>query len=143
MKSPQQIKNEVEKKNKTKKKFKKSHGKLGYKKLYISNMVVTGKIKLNKLISTEQGNTLMRKFGWMWINEECSPILSKTIQLRKDNKMSIHHKIKQPYVSIWTSGAINIVGVTSMKEAKKVYDLVLKDLKKVCPAKLKEVTSND
>jgi len=117
--------------------IKKSHGKLGYKKLYISNMVVTGKISLNRLISVEEGNKLINNFGWMWINEERSPILSKTIQLRKEQVLSVHKKIKQPYVSIWTSGAINIVGVKSMKEAKQVYEIVLKDLKKICPKKLK------
>ncbi len=118
------------------KKIKPSKGKLGYKKLYISNMVVTGKILLNKLISVEEGNKLISNFGWMWINEEYSPIISKTIQLRKEKKLSVHKKIKQPYVSIWTSGAINIVGVVSMKEAKQIYEIVLKDLKKVCPKKL-------
>ena len=99
-------------------------------------MVVTGKIGLNKLISVEEGNKLINNFGWMWINEECSPIIAKTIQLRKENNLSTHHKIKQPYVSIWTSGAINIVGVVSMKEAKQVYNLVLNDLKRVIPKKI-------
>lgn len=126
-----------EKEKLRKKKVKPSNGKLGYKKLYISNMVVTGKILLNKLISVEEGNKLINKYGFMWINEEYSPILSKRIELRKEKKLSVHGKIKQPYVSIWTSGAINIVGVKSMKEAKQVYDIVLSDLKKVCPKKLK------
>lgn len=116
--------------------MKKSKGKLGYKKLYVSNMVVTGKIKLNRLISVDEGNKLVNLFNWMWINEECSPILSKTIRLRKEERISVQNKIKQPYVSIWTSGAINIVGVISMKEAKQVYEIVLKDLRKVCPKKL-------
>ena len=123
------------------KKIKPSNGKLGYRKLYVSNMVVTGKILLNKLMSVDEGNELIEKYGWMWINEEYSPILSKRIELRKEQKLSVQGKIKQPYVSIWTSGAINIVGVRSMKEAKQVYEIVLKDLKKICPKKLNTSTT--
>ncbi len=117
--------------------MKKSKGKLGYKKLYVSNMVVTGKIKLNRLISVKEGNKLVNDFGYMWVNEEVSPILSKSLKgFRKEERMSVHNKIKQPYVSIWTSGAINIVGVKSMKEAKQVYEIVISELKKVCKKKL-------
>ena len=109
--------------------------KLDYVKLYVSNMVVSGKIKLNKLISVSDGDKLVDKLDWMWINER-APMLSKVIMLRTDNKKSVRNNIKQPYVSIWSTGAINILGVISMKEAKQVYNIVLKDLSEICPKKI-------
>ena len=109
--------------------------KLDYVKLHVSNMVVSGKIKLNKLISVKDGDKLVDKLDWMWVNEQ-APILAKVIMLRKGNQKSVRNNIKQPYVSIWSTGSINILGVTSMKEAKQVYQIVLKDLRSICPKKI-------
>ncbi|MFQ5531664.1 MAG: hypothetical protein ACE5ES_03560, partial [Candidatus Nanoarchaeia archaeon] len=63
-----------------------------------------------------------------------SPILQKRIF--KEGK-SVHHKQKCICVSLWTSGAINIVGAVSRKEGNQGYDLAVNDLKKVCRSVLK------
>lgn len=105
--------------------------------LKISNMVLTGRIPIEGKISNEEANKMIQRFNWMCLNEENSPILSKRIVLREKIKFSVHGKEKQPYVSIWHSGAINIVGVLSRKEANKVYEIVINELKKIFPKKLK------
>jgi len=100
--------------------------------LRISNMVFTGKLPFVKKFNEAERERLINKADFMIVNEENSPILSKRIPLRKNPKLSVHNKEKQPYVSIWYTGAINIVGVISRKEADEVYEIVLKDIKRVC-----------
>jgi len=100
-------------------------------KLRISNMVFTGKMPFKRKLKINEGNELIKKYNWFLVNEENSPILSKRIKLREKIELSVHNKEKQPYVSIWYSGAINIVGVISRKEANQVYNIVIKELKKV------------
>jgi len=105
--------------------------------LKISNIVFTGRLPFKRKLKREEIDKLIIKFNWFYINEEISPILSKKIKIREKREFSVQRKEKQPHVSIWSSGAINIVGVVSRKEANQVYDLVIKDLKKVCPENLK------
>lgn len=105
--------------------------------LRVSNIVMTGRIPLKSKISQEEANKLIERFDYVCVNEENSPILSKRIKLRERVEFSVHGKEKQPFVSVWHSGAINIVGVVSRQEANKVYEIVLNELKRVCPKKLK------
>jgi len=106
-------------------------------KLRITNMIFSGRMPFKRKLKTEEGDKLVFRFNWQWINEEISPIISKRMKIRKIKKLNVHGKIKQPYVSIWCSGAINIVGVVNRKEANQVYDLVIKDLKKISRTLLK------
>lgn len=105
--------------------------------LRISNMIMTGKMPFKKKLNEIEVTRLINNCDWMLINEEISPILSKTMPIRKYPKLSVHGKIKQPYVSIWTSGSINILGIINKEEGNKVYDLVMNDLKKYCKRVLK------
>ena len=105
--------------------------------LRITNMVFTGKLPFKHKLREIEKHRLVMKADFMVVNEEISPILSKRVRIRKKIEVSVHGKEKQPYVSIWSSGAINIVGVRSRPEANKVYDLVLKDIKKLSPRVLK------
>ena len=100
--------------------------------LRISNIVFTGRMPFKRKLKVSEGNKLIYNLNWRWINEEVSPILVRKVKIRKNIKKSVHGKEKQPYVSIWCSGAINIVGVVSRKEANEVYDIVINDLKKSC-----------
>ena len=100
--------------------------------LRISNIVFTGKMPFKKKYNEEEKKRLCERAGYIVVNEENSPILSKSVPIRNKEELSVHGKVKQPYVSIWFSGAINIVGVISVKEANKVYEIVMKDIKKYC-----------
>lgn len=101
--------------------------------LRISNMIFTGRMWDGVKLKEEEIKRLIRKgeLNWMIINEDISPILSAYIE-RPKKEIGNHGQRKCFYVSIWTSGAINIVGVRSRKEANYVYNLVMKDIKKFC-----------
>ena len=101
--------------------------------LRISNMIFTGRIWEGVKLNEAEVKRLIFKgtLNWMMINEDVSPIISAHID-RPKKELSVHRKQKCFYVSIWTSGAINIVGVRSRKEANEVYDKVFKDIKKCC-----------
>jgi hypothetical protein len=117
--------------------IKQTNGNLNHKDLYVSNMIVTGQIKLKHMFTINEGNKLMNKFNYMWFNEEISPVLSKVVEIRKNPEIK-RGKPKQPYVSLWANGKINIVGVLSLKEANQVYDIVLSEVKKTFPKKVEE-----
>ena len=102
--------------------------------LRITNMIFTGRIWEGKKLIHKEVSKLIKKgaISWMMVNEDISPIISAYITKPK-KELNVHRKFKCFYVSIWTSGAINIVGVRSRKEANYVYDLVVKDIKRLCP----------
>ncbi len=52
-------------------------------------------------------------------------------------KISVHHKEKAPYVTIFALGGIIIVGLKNKKEADVIYNLVIKDIKKVSKGLIK------
>ena len=94
--------------------------------LRISNMIVTGFI--GKKVNIQN---LIKNSKWLWEinNEDMSPIYATRII--KDKKiLNVQHKPKSIYVSLWSSGAVNIVGVTKFKDAKEVYKKLLKELRK-------------
>lgn len=98
--------------------------------LKVSNMVFTGRLPFKRKLKTEETHKLVTNFDYFCVNEECSPIFGKRIKIREKISYSVHHKEKQPYVSIWCSGAIIITGVVSKNEANKIYDIVISELKK-------------
>ncbi len=97
--------------------------------LKIVNMVLTTRLPFSRKLNIKDIKKLINKFGYMGVNEECSPIYCKRVKIREKIELSIHKKEKQPYVSLWCSGALIIVGVRSKKEASQVYDIVINELK--------------
>ena len=99
--------------------------------LRISNVVCTGKLPFNKKINFAK---IVKKsnFDWVIVNEEICPIL-QVFFLRKEKDLNVHIKRKRICISIWYSGAVNIVGVLSLAEAQKYYDKVTIEIKKICP----------
>lgn len=105
--------------------------------LRISNMVFTGKMPFKRKMREIETQRLVMKGSYFVINEEVSPIFMKKMCIRKNPELSVHKKLKQPCAFIWTSGSINITGLLNRQEANKVYDLVMKDIKKFCGRVLK------
>ena len=105
--------------------------------LRVSNMVITGKMPFKKKLNEAERKRLVLKGGYFLINEDTSPIFMKKMQIRKKVIISVHNKQKIPVAFIWTSGAINIVGVLNKKEGDIIYGLVMKDIKKYCKRVLK------
>ena len=97
-------------------------------KLRVVNVICTGRLPFKKL----DFHKIMEKsfMDWNLVNEEMSPILSVRFK-RKDGKKNVHHKKKCICVSIWTSNAINIVGLRSLQEGNKYYDKILKELNRI------------
>jgi hypothetical protein len=106
--------------------------------LKVSNLVMSGRIPLKRRISVKDFDLLIKKFNWMEISmgENYGARFSKKFYIRDKKEMSVHHKEKQPYCTIFSPGGIIIVGLRTKKEADIVYNLVLEDLKKVIPKKL-------
>lgn len=100
--------------------------------LKVANVVMSGKIPLNKKITFDQFERLIEKFGWEEVSpgENYSSRFSKTFCVRKQKELSVRSKIKNPYCTIFALGGIIIVGLKSKKEGNIVYDLVIEDLKK-------------
>ena len=96
--------------------------------LKIVNIVFSGRMPFKHKLKSNEVKRLIYKgnLKWMVINEETSPIIV-TNTLRKS--LNVHKRKKRIHISIWTTGAIIIVGVRSRKESNKAYDLVMKDIK--------------
>ena len=108
--------------------------------LKIANIVMSGRIPLRKeRISVKIFDDLIEKCDWMEVSfgENFSPRFSKKFHIRKTKEISVRHKVKQPYVTMFALGGIIIVGLKSKEEGNIVYDLVIKDLKKVSRSVLK------
>jgi len=102
--------------------------------LKIKNIVMSGRIPLKKeRISCKIFDLLIKRCGWMDMSiwENYGSRFSKKFYIRKKIEKSVHGKEKQPYVTIFALGGIIIVGLKNKKEADVVYDLVIKDIKKV------------
>ena len=97
--------------------------------LRVTNMVVSGKIPTKKKL--DYGFIIERsKFLWLLRNEDMSPILSVRFE-RESKEKNVHKKTKSVYISLWPSGAINLVGVRSLQEAKKFYEKITKELLRI------------
>ena len=108
--------------------------------LKIRNIVMSGKIPLNKKrIPISVFDSLIMKCEWfnMSLGENYGSRFSKKFYIRKKKEFSVHHQEKAPYVTLFALGGIIIVGLKNKKEANIVYNLVIKDLKKVSRGLLK------
>ncbi len=95
----------------------------------VVNMIVSGKVNLKKRISRKDQSNMIMKCGWHLPRED-EIMISKQFDYRKKIELNVHKKKKDPFVTIWCSGAFVIVGLRSKKEARDIYDLLIKDLKK-------------
>ena len=107
--------------------------------LKVVNIVMTGKIPINRTLSVKDYDNLINKFNWFEVSrgENLASRFSKRFNIRKTKEISVCHKEKQPYVTLFHLGGIIMVGLKTKKEGHQIYDLVIKELKKVCPKKLK------
>ena len=95
----------------------------------VVNMIVSGKIGLKRRMSTKDQSNMVMKSGWHLPRED-NIMISKQFDYRKKEELNIHKKKKNPFVTIWCSGAFVIVGLRSKKEARDVYELLIGDLKR-------------
>ena len=102
--------------------------------LRIVNMIVSGKIPLKKRMTTKNQSDMIMRCDWFSPREDMI-MISKQFNYRKKKILNVHKKQKNPYVTIWCSGAIVIVGLKNRKEAHDISDLVIKNLK-YCGVKL-------
>ena len=93
-------------------------------------MIVSGKIPIKKRFTIKQVDKLILDCGWFLPREKII-MFSKQFNYWKTGILNVHKKQKNPYVTVWFSGAIVIVGLKSKKEANDIYDLVIKDLNKI------------
>lgn len=97
--------------------------------LRIVNLIVSGKLPIKERFTDKEVNKLIMNHNWFSPRED-NILFSKQFNYRK-KELNVHDQQKNPYVTIWFSGAIVIVGLRSKKEANEIYDLVLKDLNKI------------
>ena len=96
--------------------------------LRVSNLVMSGKIPLDHKL--DFGDFISRLDGWFVVNEELSPIVQKRYERQDGTRPRRHHYRRRcsVTVSIWPSGAINIVGLRSVEEGEETRDKVLLEL---------------
>ena len=104
--------------------------------LRVSNIVMTGRLPFKHKINFEEMNRLVTKAGYQLINEESSPIMQKRIPILSRGK-NVNGRQKGWCISLWSSGAVNFVGLLKRKEGKECYEIVLKDVKRYCRRVLK------
>ncbi len=94
--------------------------------LRITNIVCTGRLPFKVDFQKIMENS---KSDWQVVNEDMCPILQRRFLRGGINNLNVHKKRKGICVSIWCSGAINIVGALSLEEAQKCYDKVISEIK--------------
>ena len=104
--------------------------------LKISNIVFSGRMPFKHKLNYKEVSKLIlnSKLNWSLINEEISPIIRRYVE--KEN-ITVHKKKGNAHISLWTSGAIVITGVTTTEEAIRFYKETLKDINKFCKRVLK------
>lgn len=107
--------------------------------LKVTNLCMSGRINLKRKISVKDYQNLINKCNWdeVVISENFPYRYSKRFNIRKNQELTVHHKVKMPYVTLFHLGGVIIVGLKNKKEGDTVYDLVIKDLKKVTKGLLK------
>ena len=100
--------------------------------LRITNVVCTGKLPFDKKIDFSKV-IKKSKFDWRIINEDICPILQVRFLREWNGKTdyTVQKKRKGICVSVWYSGAVNIVGVLSLEEAEKYYKKVSDEMKEI------------
>jgi TATA-box binding protein (TBP) (component of TFIID and TFIIIB) len=94
--------------------------------LKVSNIVMTGKLPIKGKLDFRE--LVGKMYGWRIVNEEICGILQKRY-IRIEGTKSVHGKTHSVTVSIWNSGAVNIVGLRSIREGELTYQKVLEELK--------------
>lgn len=105
--------------------------------LKVSNICMHGRLPFKRKLTHEEANKLIQSGQWICNNEENSPLLQRRFNVREKAEYSVHNKLKQPHVSLTHTGAIIIVGLKTIKEGYHVYDLVVKEIKKISRSLLK------
>ena len=98
--------------------------------LRITNMVLSGKAPFKRRLSDKdmEGVVTNGRLHWEVHCENTSPILMARI---KKDGLTLYGKAKHACVSFWVGGAVNIVGVTSRKEAECYYAAALQDIRRL------------
>jgi len=99
--------------------------------LKVVNMIVSGKIPIKRRFNQKDVSKLINNANWFSPRRD-DILFSKQFNYRKIKILNVHKKQKNPYVTLWYSGAIVIVGLKNRKEANDIYELVIKDIKKCC-----------
>jgi TATA-box binding protein (TBP) (component of TFIID and TFIIIB) len=97
--------------------------------LKVQNMVFTGKLPFKRKFTYDELNRLIHEgmMNWNIINEEISPRLQARIE---KEGLTVTNKKRTACISVWCSGAVNIAGVTSKKEAQRYCELAFEDIRK-------------
>ena len=93
--------------------------------LRVTNIVMTGRIPIEHKF--DFADFIRNLEGWLIINEEISPIIQKQF-----HRKTISHRTHRRHnitVSIWPSGAINIVGLRSVEEGHETLCNVMDELR--------------
>ena len=95
--------------------------------LKIANMVFVGKIMLSRMLNNADITNLVKKGKLDWSAlEECG--MSLHARIVKEG-MTVKHRNKTACIRLFPSGSVNIMGVTSAKEARKHFAEVVADIK--------------
>ena len=101
------------------------------------NVIVSGRIPLKENLSIKDYKKLVDRFNWNFFETNVgTPRYSKRFYIRDKEEISVRHQKKAPYVTLFHKGGIIMVGLKNKKEADIIYDLIINELKKVCPMKL-------
>ena len=98
-------------------------------RLRISNLIATGRLPTNNKINFDN---IIKNSKYLWAiptPENSTPICS--VRFNRGDGMNVNKKKKTIYISLWTSGAINICGLKSLKEGKKYFDLIVEELQRI------------
>jgi len=95
----------------------------------VSNIVMTGKFPLKHKL--DLGDFIKNLQGWFVINEETSPIIQKRFERTDGTTSRRTHRKGCVTVSVWPSGAINIVGLRSVREGNETLNKVTGEIREL------------
>ena len=98
--------------------------------LRVTNVICSGWLPIKKKLNFRSIIINSKLIWFVATPDYCTPILS-TRFLREKAKSNVRKKQKQVYISLWTSGAINMTGLKSLQEGKKYYKIIEKELKRL------------
>jgi len=98
-------------------------------KLEVNNMILTGRLPMKRQLKLDELNKLitLSNLGWRVVCQETCPRLQVIMDKEEFKK---NGKKKSVCVTLWFPNTINLVGVTSKKEASEVLNKIIKDLRK-------------
>ena len=103
--------------------------------LEIANIVFTGDLGFKRKLKNEEVNDLIRFCTNFWYtsNEERNMSIRRDFGKDFPAPKNGGNKKRNPHFALFVSGKIMIMGVKNRKEANKIYDEALADLKEFCP----------